>query len=55
MSIRYLGPCGSFPPDQPSRCVACSRVIRCVYVVDDGGWEFYLGRRCYQRMEAFLR
>lgn len=52
--MRLVGPCGTFPPDAPSRCAACSRRIRCAYVVDDGGWTFLLGRRCYQRLQAFL-
>lgn len=52
--IRYLGPCGFADPAARSICDACGRRIRCVYIVADDGWTFLLGRRCYQRMQAFL-
>jgi hypothetical protein len=49
-----IGPCGVFPEPAQARCEACSRLIRCVYIVDDGGWVFTLGRRCFQRLQKFL-
>lgn len=52
--MKLLGPCGTFPMSSVVRCEACSRRIRCVYVVDDGGWTFFLGRRCYERLQRFL-
>ena len=52
--MRMLGPCGTFPPDRRTRCAACSRPIRCVYLVHDEGWDFLMGRRCFERMQAFL-
>lgn len=52
--MKLLGPCGSFALSAASICDACGRRIRCVYTVDDGGWLFLLGRRCYGRLQAFL-
>jgi hypothetical protein len=53
-AIRYLGPCGFAFPRNQAYCEACSRPIRCVYLVEDEGWTFLMGRRCYQRLQAFL-
>jgi hypothetical protein len=52
--MKLLGSCGFASPRQLLRCASCSRAIRCVYAVDDGGWVFYLGRRCFERISHFL-
>jgi len=51
--VNYLAECGRLTIEQP-RCEACGRRLQCVYTVDDGGWTFLLGRRCFAQLTAFL-
>ena len=52
-TLALYGSC-SWPLSHRFVCEACGRPIRCVYVVDDGGWVFYLGRRCFERLSDVL-
>ena len=56
LNVVIIAECGRlYPTMQQATCEACGRRIKCVYVVDDGGWTFLFGRRCYERMMAVLR
>ena len=53
--VLTIAECGRLYSARQATCEACGRRIKCVYVVDDGGWTFLFGRRCYERMMAVLR